>query len=140
MVLVILLFCFITPTLIASDITIAIELMRSPKTETATEIKSKIENIGKEKLENIIIKKQTDILYNILLLFFTILMALTPSLATGRSLKNTFRKRLIYLLLMVIALPSIGLTSLRGIYRDYHCRSERHVCFQLVFIPDRGAF
>ncbi len=54
--------------------------------------------------------------------------------------QNTFRKQLIYLLLMVIALPSIGLTSLRGIYRDYHCRSERHVCFQLVFIPDRGVF
>jgi hypothetical protein len=33
-------------------------LMRSPKTETATEIKSKIENIGKEKLENIIIKNR----------------------------------------------------------------------------------
>jgi hypothetical protein len=48
--IVILVFCF--TTLVASDIgpdiTFAIELMRSPETETATEIKSKIETKGKE--------------------------------------------------------------------------------------------
>ncbi len=48
--------------------------------------------------------------------------------------KQKSKKQLIYLLLMVIALPSIGLTSLRGIYRDYHCRIERHQLYIFILL------
>ncbi len=52
-------FCWIVKQMCSTS---SIELMRTPKTETTTEIKSKIETKGKEKLEIKQTKKQTDIL------------------------------------------------------------------------------